>query len=642
MFKNTKLSTKIGIGFGILIVMAGAVGAVGWYGLRGVSTTAALEKAGAQCVDTLNRCATLRRDFAINGARKADGETKDASERWTEAYTELTGQLGELQSQAGLGATERGLVGTALQQSTAYKAAFDKLVQARAARDQAFAQWGKVGRSVTDEVEKTVTSVVDPGRAAALESKKIEDIARWSSVGDELDSEVIQPFLLLRVTAVYLLATNRDEQWTSYGEQLKTTQAGLARWTELAKGESQLEALASAIDGYLKQYEAAGNQYHDGMLAEREASNAMVSSAAAIVKTMGDLSATLTEQMTSRTNRTNTLMTAMAIGAIVIGLVLAVVITRSITKPVNRIIAGLTEGANQVSDAAAQVATASQNLAAGASEQASSLEETSSALEEMSAMTRTNAENAQQANKLSEQTRSAAHAGDQTTQRLNEAMTSINESASQISKIIKVIEEIAFQTNLLALNAAVEAARAGEHGKGFAVVADEVRNLAMRAAEAARETTGLIEGSVSRTKEGTTVAAEVAKALSGIVGDASRVSELINGIARASQEQAQGVEQVNTAVAQMDKVTQQNAAAAEESASAAEELSAQAQTVNGIVAELQQLVFGVHQASRERTTVTTAPVKSSAAQPKRSAPAATTAVSRPAPAEQDLSDIKDF
>ena len=276
--------------------------------------------------------------------------------------------------------------------------------------------------------------------------------------------------------------------------------------------------------------------------------------------------------------------------AIIIGALLAFFISRGIVKTLTRVIVGLNEGAEQVNDAATQVSSASQQLAEGASEQASSLEETSSALEQVAAQTRTNAENSGKANDLAAQARNNAQAGDKTMSQLNAAMSAINESSNEISKIIKVIEEIAFQTNLLALNAAVEAARAGEHGKGFAVVAEEVRNLAQRSAQAARDTTALIEGSVTRAKEGSTVANSAGTALQSIVSDVAQVADLLNGITQASQEQSQGVDQVNTAVTQMDKVTQQNAAGAEESASAAEQLSAQAQTVKGMVDELAALV----------------------------------------------------
>jgi len=175
---------------------------------------------------------------------------------------------------------------------------------------------------------------------------------------------------------------------------------------------------------------------------------------------------------------------------------------------------------------------------------------------------------------------------------MDSAIKDIQKSSDETAKIIKVIDEIAFQTNLLALNAAVEAARAGEAGKGFAVVAEEVRNLAMRSAEAAKNTSNLIEQSVNNSRNGVQICGEVKKSLDEIVGSIGKTTDLVGEIAAASAEQAQGIDQVNTAVGQMDKVTQQNAANAEESASASEELSAQAETMAGIVDELVSLVSG--------------------------------------------------
>ena len=267
-------------------------------------------------------------------------------------------------------------------------------------------------------------------------------------------------------------------------------------------------------------------------------------------------------------------------------------ITRNVVRPIRQVSLKLGAGAAEVAGSAAEMNGSSQSLAHGASEQAAALEETSSSLEQLSTQTQNNAHSAQQAAGLSAEAKSAADKGNAAMQKMSSAINEIQKSASETAKIIKVIDEIAFQTNLLALNAAVEAARAGEAGKGFAVVAEEVRNLAMRSAEAARNTSSMIEESVASARNGVAISVEVAENLGEITAAATKVSALISQISTASQEQAQGIQQVNGAVAQMDNVTQTTAAGAEETAASSKMLADQAQQMKSAVEELLTIVDG--------------------------------------------------
>ena len=338
-------------------------------------------------------------------------------------------------------------------------------------------------------------------------------------------------------------------------------------------------AVAAAADEMARQ-SAALMKDIDGFVAQNEAETADI-----------------TKGADAATGLAYRLILIIGLSALVGGALLALVITRSITRPLQRISEGLGIGGQQVEAAAGQVSQASQSLAAGASQQAAAIEETSSSLEEMASMTRQNADNAGQADSLMKETNQVMAQASASMDRLTQAMEETAKASEETQKIVKTIDEIAFQTNLLALNAAVEAARAGEAGAGFAVVADEVRNLALRAATAAKNTAGLIDGTVRRIGDGVALVSTTSQAFSEVAGNSRKVGDLVAEIAAASREQSQGIEQVNKAVVEMDKVVQTNAASAEESASASEELNAQCATTYRSVRELNRLIDGGHGAA---------------------------------------------
>ncbi len=366
------------------------------------------------------------------------------------------------------------------------------------------------------------------------------------------------------------------------------------------EGHDRVSALSASLDDYVQtvsHIRAILDKDFGGAMKlldqEVPAKVAALNSAAEQVKqyctTVANERTTLTVDSFGHIRQTVEWLGTASVSFAALTVVLIVFSSARVRAALSYLVSDLNTGSNQVNQAASQVSSASQTLAEGSSEQAASIQETSSSLEEMASMTRRNAENAQKANDLAREARQAADKGAQDMQAMNQAMEAIKISSDDIAKIIKTIDEIAFQTNILALNAAVEAARAGEAGMGFAVVADEVRNLAQRSAQAARETTAKIEGAIGKTGQGVQLSKKVAATLNEIVVKARQVDELASEVANASREQTQGITQINTAVGQMDKVTQSNAASAEESAAAAEELNSQAELMREAVQKLTRL-----------------------------------------------------
>ncbi len=307
----------------------------------------------------------------------------------------------------------------------------------------------------------------------------------------------------------------------------------------------------------------------------------------------------------------NSLILVAVVSGFLFALALGILLSRSITRPVVRIVDSLSSGADQIGSASTQLSVSAQEIASGATEQASGIEETTSSMEELASMVKQNVENAKEASLLASKTLEVADQGSAHMEKMLVSMNDIGKAAEDIKSIIDVIDDIAFQTNMLALNAAVEAARAGEAGMGFAVVADEVKNLANRSAASAKETAQMIKTTLAKTEEGQSLTSQLAEIFKEITVNSRKSNEMTLEVVTASRQQDEGISQVNKAIIQLDTVVQQNASASEETASSAEELQSQVGSLHEVVLQLSTVILGGKNESAKPGTVLAAKARSS-------------------------------
>jgi methyl-accepting chemotaxis protein len=636
MFANMRLGTKIAMGFAALLVILAGLGGLSIWNMSSVkgemnkvtenvtvlSTAYVPEVALANEVERSALMTMYQmRGYAMSEDKAAYyADEKDGAKKWIKDVREDIDKAkkhGDAFKLAKLVDAANAANAAVLKYETladATVAVLDGLIPLRKERDSAAKLFMDQSYAFLDSqnegLKHDVTTVGDENNAkkfaedkqfgAQLRNELEEHIRKATLVNDVLDrgNWACISALKFQINSIPKDMEEAQQHLASAGEKLKE----LKTITTEAKNLEQIKtcdearmryskALLAIKESKEKLAELAKSRDTAGDEVVKQAEN----TAALGIKNTTDESkesaSALNVSMASMSTASTLLVWGVII-AVIVGALLAFFLTTGINKSLRAIISGLSASATQVTAASGQVAQASQQMAEGASEQASSLEETSASLEEMSSMTKQNADNARQANGMANDTRSSAEKGRDAMTRMATAITDIKKSSDQTAKIVKTIDEIAFQTNLLALNAAVEAARAGEAGKGFAVVAEEVRNLAQRSAEAAKNTSALIEESQKNSERGVAVSTEVADILKNIYDAAQKVTQLNGEVSAASDEQSKGIEQINRSVSEMDKVTQSNAANAEESASASEELSAQATELMDMVNKLVLMVGG--------------------------------------------------
>lgn len=562
-FKMT-LGKRIASGIIIMQILMIIVGLAGYWGLKQVSDVTAFNSAMDLLQKTLAsvKGETDQYFLAILYENK---ELQDSSYKGTLSQLDRAGKMvADIKNSRLIDEQGRERLGYFESEIDKYRAAL---------RDYAAAEDQK--KRIAGEANVSVDPLME----------SIEGAGIW------IDSMVVNLKVLTSVVLGYF-NKNTDENWNRVGEGMARLHASIEEWSEKVQASDQLRPLAAKIKEMTTKYSDMLNEYNGHDLNQQQYARQMSGHKENLDKVCNEFGSFSASKLASQTSFSLKMIFGFIIAAALIGTLYSVISIKKIVGRINKVIDGINAGAEEVLAATEQLSEASHSLAEGTTEQASSLEETSAALEEVASMTKSNADNANQAKAMMQEAQEIVEKVNAHMEDMADAIINITKSSEETEKIIKTIDEIAFQTNLLALNAAVEAARAGEAGAGFAVVADEVRNLAMRAAESARNTAGLIGDTINAVRHGNELTSSTKEAFKENMTITEKVRQLVDEIAAASNEQAEGIDQVNKAVGEMDQVVQQNSAHAEESASSATEMNSQAKEMKLFVNDLVVLVEG--------------------------------------------------
>ena len=599
MIKEIRLGTKVGGGFAVVLILCATISLIGWSAMGNlvdrVEKAAGMDEVVTRLLQVSddNKSYIIERDLSRFEAGKMKGDELLAHTRaLKETFADPESKEFADRIVAGVDSYQRLMAD--------YVALDDE-------KSKLFSRWGDLGRQFTRVKTAVVAEAIRPAVDQALTARDLSEYSRVAGLLIALEEKVNQEFLLLRVSAVYFGWNETPQSWENFQNQVRAVQVGLEDWKRQAAAYPTVVRAGDDIERIVGEYLQTGYAYNQAVQKQHERNREMLSAAGTVTDISARASTIQRETMSAQMASANTLLIGGALGAILIGILVSVFITRGILRQlgcdpkeieevVNRIADGdltmrmdqtvknresvysrlkamveklqgivvdVSTAADNVASGSRQMSSTSEEMSEGATEQAAAAEEASSSMEEMAANIRQNADNALQTEKIAIKSATDAQEG-------GKAVSETVAAMKMIAEKISIIEEIARQTNLLALNAAIEAARAGEAGKGFAVVAAEVRKLAERSQRAAGEISDLSGNSVE-------IAEKAGQMLTRMVPDIQKTAELVQEIAAASREQDTGAEQVNKAIQQLDAVIQQNASASEEMASTAEELSSQAE-----------------------------------------------------------------